>query len=918
MTTKFHYSTAFSGGVESKHIMAQSSNFMREQQNQKSFDDEDSDYMDMTPKRTPSHDRKIANLSRSPKIYPHTKNANVSPYRKNLFNDDDNDYTDMSGNLGSKLHNLSPSANQISRSKGSREGGSFVGSSANGLRGDRMVSSTRTKLSRYPSKSNDDFVSVLSSSSNPYPNDGAFSKSKPKNVQTSLYQNEPRSLKPDFSFGQENDYQKIDEDDDYADVEEIKIINQNSARKLHQARVPAKNSAVIQPPSSPPSQPHRRVAENYVGHAPEQVVRKRSGGMLVTPGHLSSTKDYLTKHDSAKPAEEKKSPPKSSKAGKAAWKYLQTKAIVEKDPNLYEIKRTASVGVVNSPRAGVQSRIHRSRQSLSRGKNSSKSEEHLSSKPQQSKNADLLVNENVIDMEEFVSKRNNPAAPQNKEVEVLDSDSQIVSGPKQSFHKISKQGCNAAQMMKFIAEGTKSRSLDKNYVEWLVKTSPFASRTSSVSSTSGSKHHSTSDINHTASLGKMIINIDDICEEDEAFESYVAGISRHQKEKKSSKKSSFWNRSKKNKSKSVDNLKNSANEPPSPPPTITERKKSRKSVKNKSKKLKDAAKKPETTVLIDQDNPKSSAIKEFKEGVMKTNSDYEVTGKPPSSPSAYKIHDESGKSSVDRSRASSAKSLKKKQNIPNKLERGSTATHIEVNEYNKSHKRNHSETLKRISEQLSQSHSNHKRNNSDFLLNHPKSEGLSTASDLPSSLLDISLASNYDDDPDSFPHPTKQKNHTTKSNTIGRIFGRKTKHRKSLDSESLWGEDADDLDLEKFRSLCVNSVNDHVSSENKSKPSASKYMRKSYLVHGFAFPHPKHDTAEEKDDSFFSRWSGKKARTLGPRNKYATITGFSSMRRSLPKTKTDSENTLKDVKRADYRSRRSVYLFSEKTPTGNG
>ena len=889
------------------HVVAPTNNYLRSPNHRLiANDDDDEDYVEMSPAGTPSRSKKIAEPARSPQTQKVNVSRNVSPYKGPMF--EDNDYEDMSGRRGLSIHQDSPSSNH--RHKRALQRNTSLDSSSPSISNrDERFSSTKAKQTLYPSKSQRDFSASLPHDSSLLNRSGA--QTKPVSIEIVKYGNEPWSSKQKVSSPiLEGAFHKND-DDDYADVNEVKRVDKRFAN--NSSTQSAKTKSPKQSPNSPSQQNPRLIAEHNL--VPDQLPgRTRSGGMLVNPGNQPAVKDFSNRPIPSAPTPEHKSPPKSTKAGKAALKFLQTQTIPEKESSLYEMKRTGSTGVVNSPRAGVQSRIHRSRQSLNQSRSSSRSEEQLSNQPPKLSNHQ--VDDDIIDMEAFVAKhkekRSSSAKSPSRNKETVNSD---LPAPDSSFKKLMRQGSDGSQIMKFISEGAKSRSLDKNYVEWLVKTSPYASRTSSINE-SGSKHNSISDLHHAASLSLgTLIDVTNDEENDEAFKKYMSNISLHQKERKSPKKSSFWNRSKKNKSKSIDNLKT---DPKPPSPTTKESKNSRKSLKNKSKKIKEGSRQSENAEA-NTETPDSHMANQLKENLIRTYSD-DVLGKPPSSPSWHKKQDQFSKTGFNRSRTSSSssgksskKSHKKNKSVTLEHDCRSIASHTDVNI--SGHKRNHSETLQQVSEGSTQSSFLHKRNNSD--VPNPSKPEISVTPRLQSSLLDISLASNYDDDPQPLPGPIKPKYSSMKSNTIGRIFGRKTKERKSLDNSNIWNGALSGsehrLHNERWGSL------QYVSSSLtdiplRRDPPAQHFMKNSFLVHGFLFQRPKRGALNEKEDHAFSRWSGKKSRTLGPMNKYTTFSGLNSLRRGLPKSfKADSGVNIKDYKNRELKTGRNRELLTSST-----
>jgi len=424
-------------------------------------DDDKADYMDMTvtPKSTPSHKQNITDSSRSPQIHSHIQSANASPYKDNMF--DDSDYEDMSGGSRSDVHLSSSPLNQHHKSPSLQRNLSFDSVSSNSPTRDIRVPSTNVKKTITPLYSVGDFSTSFSHRSGLISRRDA--RTKPRKLEIKTGAKEPFSSTPTVTSSILKGAFHKDDEDDYTDVAEVKKVNE-SLNRNRSTRAASSSSISKKNPSSALLQNPRMIADIHLEQ--DRMVRTRSGGMLVNSGKEIPNEDISNK--SVKPISSKEinlPASKSTKAGKAAWKFLQSQVVPETDSKLYEIKRTGSTGVVNSPRTGVQSRIHRSRHSLNRSKGSSRSEEQLSN--QSSKlSADSQENNDIIDMEAFMSqnkeKRNNSSSSKSKNntAEAMKSDPPVRNN---SFHKLGKQGSDGSQMMKFLAEGAKSRSCRRRW-----------------------------------------------------------------------------------------------------------------------------------------------------------------------------------------------------------------------------------------------------------------------------------------------------------------------------------------------------------------------------------------------------------------------------------------------------------------------
>ena len=887
MSTTIQNQTALENDLRSQHLVSPSPKLMQGRKFISNDDDDESDYMDMSgPPVRKNKAFSSAEISLTKTLSNPASRSSSSPYKNNPF--EDGDYADMSGRLGAKDNPPSVRSPQHHMLRDRAYTSASLGIDIRQARS----ATTKVKQPIAASKSVGDLAPATSRAAA-----GASLRGHSHSELTSSKM--PLSPKKQESHFCEGGFYKDDEDD-YAEMDELS----SNVKSLHVSNQSLHSTAK----TSSPTQLHQKSSSN------QELYRQRSGGML-----LKKNND-VAKTTASEPLPSV--PNQSTLAGKASRKYLQSSMSHDKDYSMFEMKRTNSAGVALSPNrsGGVQSRIHRNRQYQSLNQDKSRSKDELNIQPPASpKQSDNHEKDDIIDMEEFMANNSNNQTnrSKNKSVEELHTDKSKMFNRDGSFQRMMKKSSDGSHMMKFIAEEKKSRSLDKNYMDWIVKTSPYASRTASTTSCTTEtkqRHHSTSEVTQEDQLGNLSdVNKDLENDDDETFEQYKEKISRHQKakEQKSSKKGGFWNRSKKDKSKSTDNLELGSTEEPNSPTTKASKKskswkskskKKKESLKNASVNEKDSSKNsPKSPTLkhpTDESKPETSIQNMNNSATLK--SDIISAVKPPFSNSSIKRNEQSPRSSFTRSRISSASSIKSSKkslmhDTPLNSKRGATLSALSVDNLNQ--KRNYSETTGHISELRSQQNLHHKRNKSDLSGSFPnKVSSALTLQPNPSSMIDISLASNYDDEeePDSnIVISFKQKYSSKKSNTLGRIFGKKNKERKSLDQGNLW----DDPNLSNMfdhrnsseGSLLLYRKNSIDISLTKEKPAAQEYMEKSLLVHGFAFPPPESCFPNNEDRTSFS--NKKKSSTLAPTNKYATITGFHSLRKNSPKSfKSRSEN----------------------------
>nr|CAB3265439.1 rap guanine nucleotide exchange factor 4-like [Phallusia mammillata] len=212
-------------------------------------------------------------------------------------------------------------------------------------------------------------------------------------------------------------------------------------------------------------------------------------------------------------------------AGKAARKYLQ-----HGDTMLSPVKRHSSFGLARSSsragkQGGVVSRITKVRQNNSaknlRDYDDSDSDlEDVPDVPARGtklqRTTSCLSKPSLGEFERRKSKTLAEQAP--FDLDITDEDGNILL-PDGAM--AGKQQLDGSLLMKLLANDGRTRSLDKKYLEWLAKTSPYASRTSSTSSRKPrSKANSTKDL-------KSPVSSDDdyeAVEDDEAFEKFTKVI----------------------------------------------------------------------------------------------------------------------------------------------------------------------------------------------------------------------------------------------------------------------------------------------------------------------------------------------------------------------------------------------------------
>lgn len=839
-------------------------------------DDEHSDYMLMTP----SHETKVqTHLS-----------TGTSPALVQKHDHEQDDYADMTGIRTSsvELQAFLPTPKHNSTSPFHRDS-SLTSINSEQAYGVYMRPKPKQKFSS--SQSCDQLQT------SPY-------------CQPLVFSSQSEHSLPHPSFGiQEGSFNKDDEDD-YADVETI-TTNKTPSHK--------QNSSMYKKPLKTFDHQETRnfesndsyinananQNENQASDFKEIPFRQRSQGMSCKSNfaHSFSVEDNISNF--------KRSNSVQTAAGIAARKVLETQTSQDKDiSQIYEIKRTSSAGVVRSPSrfsTGVQSRINRNRQhqSLKQLKTSTQSEDvstNLTSPTKRTQQTTPPIKNKDSDDKSLIANNNSNAEKVNEEklpkliLKLDDDEIHRADSFQKAFRKVS----DGAHMMKYIGDGRKTKSLDKNYMDWLVRTSPYVSRhassASSMAESDDPKCHSISG-GASASIEKLLqgTNEDKINNgDDEAFEKYKHAVSKHEEKRNQSnekQKSSFWSIRKKDKTKSSDKKDPDMSLQEDSVYTEARQKKSRKSQKIKKKKKK----------VSDKSLPESSATTNEEIHKMLSSQQPVSTDKCEGSISMHALNQtqtstphngENEKKFFHRGsfrRANSFKSRKSEHKIRNHSPLSRVATVPSGSQ----------QSLNSLSVTQQASKSNQPSPN---LKRHTLSvsSGIKNATTLSTmSVLDISLEKNYEEEISTAKPPTKAKHHPAKSHTLGRIFGRKGKERKSLEQLKHQGGSAEVLShgtktISKSSHTLMHmfSAVNHIASPtlpNGCNETAAYYMNNVLLVHGLTFEKPRNNNSWEGDDSFLATFTGKKNRTLEYLNKYATITGLSTLR-SRKTSKESREN----------------------------
>ena len=848
-------------------------------------DDEHSDYIDMSPSLTPSHIHRIspARSWSATGVVPSPSQAEEK--NRKSSSSEEADYTDMANICGTSIviQNSSPTSKRKQKDLLKAKLSSTC--SVDGRNKD-VYASPKNKIESASSRSVDNL------------NDNLYLQPifPSQQKETISCKEEPNSPSHRIKEGGFNK----DDQDDYADVETIKSDPTDKKRTRSSiAQTPSrisKDDFKTQKSSSdqkllPSTEKDfngnfRSKGSNSLKWDEEEVpFRSRSGGMSCNSNffHSSSVDENILGL--------KRSISVKTAAGKAAKKVL-TQSSAEKDTKqMYEMKRTSSAGVVRSGNrysSGVQSRINRNRQhqSMKHIKAPYFSEDIPLDLPSQTQ----ISKFNSADRKNQQSGKNVAGSGKDRrKSSLIEEINSNEIHRKESFHKAFRKVSDGSQMLKYIADGRKTKSLDKDYLEWLVKTSCYVSRTPSVTSSitdSEENKYSSLDLKESSSssLGKdsFIIEVGENADVDEAYENYKTAVSQHQKEKKESRekqKISFWHRSKTEKTKSADvSSQDDIFLDDSPG------KKSRKSSKIKKKKKKENAEEidknfspsPKRTLERNESFCNQKVFKDNEPNMSMNNCKTEAL-----------INCESEESvesdAICYRKDNSMKSSKRSRNIGSHSSLSRLVTVANANQSILSGSK--------TSTRPSKSGRSSKQNSKTLDL----ASGIKSAGSIPAlSILDISLDSNYEDDLNGSKSLTKAKHHSLKSNTLGRLFGRKGKKRKSLDQVKRHSGSAEGLlneskpESEKGALMQMLNISQQMASQalpNDVQETALFYMENVFLVHGFVFEKRCLDPNWEHYDGSFALFTGKKARTLGPLNKYATITGLSSLLRGSKDTR---------------------------------
>ena len=845
--------------------------------------DEEADYMDMAPK---AYSRGSDHKMYQPQL-PSQNSIERSPYKGVKF--EESDYTDMRGKHNINTTGPTQASKRLQNARLQRNR-SFASATSIG-------SSLNTKQNQLhsSSKSTNDLLHSRS-------NSRGISRNQSSPID--LSSNEQELRQPGNRSIRQGTFNK-DDDDDY-DI--IRDINHGVA----DLSISGQRPQHIYEGNTPRSPPRRAgtVTEQRnspFSNLPETPTRSRSSGLPTRQGDLTSVSFR------SPPSPDN---PGATAAGKAARKYLQLQGGAERDINRVEIKRTMSGGVVRptTPSGrGVQSRINKTRQhqSLKQGRigrvDDASQPQVKNSFSNSSRSESITEVQDVIDMEQFAREQKERDSKQARRgssdsIEFPDGDTFDRSN---SFQKAFNKSSDGSEMMRFIAEGKKSRSLDPSYVDWLVKTSPYASRTPTKSLSASNKtpkHHSTSDATESSTFDKLSGGEKD----EEDFTQYLNKVkaNNQQQQQGKEKKKSLWIFGKKDKTKTAHAVKESdaTSSPPDRSSSSSLSKKSRKSWKNKSKKNKS-----------EEMNSISAAIGSMPLPIPR-----------PTEPIATDLNDQtifecsqsnSNNKVITKPPMSSGDPSKRKGSVTS----NSSVSHLSFSSPKKTHRHTKSATLERspaVAELIAQS--KHQRINSDssehisipngdFFHDGSQNKAHAVSSLVSSSgsvvqntMLDISLTSNYDEDADDYSLANKNKPLSTKSNTLGRIFGRRSKERRSLEvvknRNSYIGDllfhKANNENDEKLLFDSMRSFSDDLILATLSKPplksEARLYMNKSLLVHGFAFAPTDADSLRDRED--LSNLFGRKRNLM---QKYATLSVF---QKSSPKLqKASGENKTDQV-----------------------
>ncbi|CAK8694920.1 unnamed protein product [Clavelina lepadiformis] len=498
-----------------------------------SDEDEHNDYMDMTPKSSPFIQRnnsgsvkKSNSISRSnspaqipPQSVRHDNrgkpsqnHANHYPstnYRESRY--DNQDYVELAPLIGTKTSVNMKSSMKIPLTQ---EGVYADMTRSSPLRTSLRKENNLTLHARHhssPIKANHDIKAFSSPYSQISMKKQLSEESSHANGSAIFASNNQKTRDANsFSRLRKGSSHHSEDDDDYEDINSMpnKNAKKHSSRSKntpHQSTMSPMRSPLQKLPTLPARLELKNAEKNVLlgqrnnlpSPSEENIFvslgefRKRSGGMS-----MHSPEDvYSLPVDVIE-----KSP---TKAGLAAKKYLNATPESFNDNHTPSVRSSPTSGIIRSSsrvgkQGGAQSRILRNRQ-----QQSVKELSHLSppTSPQASpfympeENSHHLVRASsvgAIGSPESVTAMQR-SRTLDKNVKKLD-DMRLIEkdlhkqrdSNRMSFEKRVGKGSDGSNYMKYIANQQRSHSLDKKYVEWLAKTSPYASRHSSSTLDDGS------------------------------------------------------------------------------------------------------------------------------------------------------------------------------------------------------------------------------------------------------------------------------------------------------------------------------------------------------------------------------------------------------------------------------------------------